>query len=144
MTLEEIKSEMQRRQITVRAMAKNLSMSEGTLCGILNGKRPFTERLRRHIELLLSPARDRMLVYRLEVPEMTVTELVGDTQQMTDEEKAACLAAVIRKNLELLAKLGAASDAWSDELRAALGLPPNGEAWEPTPDDFGEAAEDEK
>lgn len=144
MTTDEIKREMARRKITLRAMAADLAMNERSLGMALNGKRPMAKSLLRHIELYLSPVRDRMLVYRIEFPDRIVQELVGEHQHMTDQELDACLQSVVKHNLALLAKRGAMTDAWSDELRAALGLPPNGEPWEPSPADFGEAAEDEK
>lgn len=144
MTTDEIKSEMARRGITIRQMARDLHMNESVLGGILGGKRPMTDRLKSHIELYLTPVRDRMLVYRIDFLANEVQELVGDHQNMTDAELDACLQSVVRHNLALLAKRGAMTDAWTDEMRAAMGLPPNGQPWEPGPEDFGlTAAEDD-
>ena len=145
MTIDEIKAKMDKDGISIQELADKLSMSRDALSRVLNGKNVMKETLRKHIELILFPARTMMVVYTVDLPDAAVKRLLGaDEYKLSAAEKRAALEAVLRHNLVELAKLGSTVACWSDETRAALGLPPNGQPWEPGPEDVGlTAAEDD-
>lgn len=139
MTLEEIKEQIRRQGWTVKALAEKLSMSKDAVSRVLSGKNRLSDTLRKHLELILAPGRSLMFVYQVELPAADVKRLLGAAEHtMTEAEKKACLEGILRDNIMELAKLGSTVACWSDETRAALGLPPNGEPWEPSPSDFGD------
>lgn len=139
MTLEEIKEQIRRQGWTVKALAEKLSMSKDAVSRVLSGKNRLSDTLRKHLELILAPGRSLMFVYQVELPAADVKRLLGVAEHtMTEAEKKACLEGILRDNIMELAKLGSTVACWSDETRAALGLPPNGEPWEPSPSDFGD------
>lgn len=136
MTLEEIKSAMAEKGMSVRELAQHLAVNESGLGQILLGKRPLTEQLARHIAHVLETPSEAILVYKVCPPTHKVEELTAGRGCVTEKDREEALKAIIEHNLAELIEVGASLD-WTPEERRALGLPPVAteeiEATEPSP-----------
>ena len=119
------------------ALAEKLGITKDNLNRILSGKQPLTKVLSNHIELLFSQPREATLLYKVNITEGTVAELLGDRACTVKADRDKALEAIIRHNLVELVEKGAKLD-WTDEERKALGLPPAGQPLPPgfIPDDL--------
>lgn len=137
MTTDEIKEKMKELGMSQVALAEKLGITKDNLNRILSGKQPLTKVLSNHIELLLSQPREATLLYKVNITEGTVAELLGDRACTVKADRDKALEAIIRHNLVELVEKGAKLD-WSDEERKALGLPPAGQPLPPgfIPDDL--------
>ena len=120
MTLEEIKQEMDARDMNITSLAKELGITADGLGRVLSGKRPLTEQLARHISYVLGK-RESILVYRVQASEKKVEELTAGKGCKGDKERVE---AIIAYNMQQLAELGAQAS-WTAEQRAAWGLEPS-------------------
>ena len=123
MTLEEIKQEMEAREMNITALAKELGITADGLGRVLSGKRPLTEQLARHISYVLGK-RESILVYRVQASEKRVEELTAGKGCKGDKERVEAMQAIIAYNMQQLAELGAQAS-WTAEQRAAWGLEPS-------------------
>lgn len=137
MTLEEIKNKMHELGMNITDLASRLDITADGLGRILSGKRPLTGQLANHIKLLLTQPREATLLYKVNITEGTVAELLGDRACTVKADRDKALEAIIRHNLVELVEKGAKLD-WTDEERKALGLPPAGQPLPPgfIPDDL--------
>lgn len=120
MTVEEIKSILDKRGISQKELAEQLHIHPMSLSRILRGAAPLSEQLAAHIEYILG-AREAVLVYRVDVPTHKVEELTAGRGCVTEADHREALQAIIQHNMLELAKLGAELD-WSPEQREALGI----------------------
>lgn len=97
---------MEAQGVSVRALAQMLAMNESHLGQILNGNRPLTEQLSRHISLLLEKEHDCVFVYKIELPGAKVKELCGSGTCQSVKDRQAALEAIIHHNLQELIELG--------------------------------------
>lgn len=137
MTTDEIKEKMKELGMSQVALAEKLGITKDNLNRILSGKQPLTKVLSNHIELLFSQPREATLLYKVNITEGTVAELLGDRACTVKADRDKALEAIIRHNLVELVEKGAKLD-WTDEERKALGLPPAGQPLPPgfIPDDL--------
>lgn len=138
MTLDEIKREMEARDLKVSALADSLGVNTNSLRQILAGQRPLTEQLARHIAYVLGK-RESILVYRVQASEKRVEELTAGKGCKCDKDRVEAMQAIIAYNMKQLAELGAQAS-WSAEQRAAWGLEPEvpatGSAYRPPLEPF--------
>ncbi len=122
MTVDEINEKIKERGWTNRRLAEELGVNESSLGQILKGKRPLTEQLSRHIDYIFGK-REAVLVYRVDVPDGKAQELTAGRGCVTEADHWEAMQAILEHNLQELIKVGARLE-WTDEQRAALGLPP--------------------
>lgn len=121
MTIEEIKQEMAKRNMTQQELASTLGINPKGLCEILRGARPMTEALHNHIYLLFNQPREAVLVYRVNISEKKATELCGEHCSPNPVDRASAIETVIHHNLAELIELGKTCT-WSAEEQEFLGI----------------------
>lgn len=108
MTVDEIKTELERRGWSYDDLAQKLALGKTTIYDSLN-KGTMRESVRRHIELLFSVPEMAVLVYKINLTEKQVEDLTAGEQFPATEEgqrrKEEALKMVLRHNAETLAAL---------------------------------------
>ena len=137
MDTKTLKERMAEHGYTIASLAEKLGVGYNTLRHIMAGRAQLTAALSNHLELLFSQPREATLLYKVNITEGTVAELLGDRACTVKADRDKALEAIIRHNLVELVEKGAKLD-WSDEERKALGLPPAGQPLPPgfIPDDL--------
>ena len=108
MTIDEIKTELERRGWSYADLAQKVAWGKTAIYDALN-KGTMRESLRRHIELLFSVPEMAVLVYKINLTEKQVEDLTAGEQFPATEEgqrrKEEALQMVLRHNAETLAAL---------------------------------------
>lgn len=121
MSIQDIKEQMKVRGLTIKSLADMLCVDYNSLRQILSGKRTLTAQLNRHIELSLGIVKEEMVIYKVTIPDEVVERVVPNASQMPKAQLEAVIRAVLRKNVEDLAEMGATLE-WTDKERAILGI----------------------
>ncbi len=121
MTIQDIKEQMRVRGLTIKNLADMLFVDYNSLRQILSGKRPLTAQLNRHIELALGIVKEEMVIYKVTIPDEVVERVVPNASQMSKAQLEAVIKAVLLKNVEELAEMGAKLE-WTEAERAILGI----------------------
>ena len=108
MTVDEIKTELERRGWSNADLAEKLGVGKSTVYRLINDG-VATKALRRHIELLFSMPEMAVLVYKINLTEKQVEDLTAGEQFPDTEEgqrrKEEAVQMVLRHNAETLAAL---------------------------------------
>lgn len=108
MTIDEIKTELERRGWSYEDLAQKLGLSKSLVYNSLN-KGAMRENHRRHIELVLAAPEMAVLVYKINLTEKQVEDLTAGEQFPATEEgqrrKEEAVQMVLRHNAETLAAL---------------------------------------
>ena len=103
MTIEEIRSELQKRGMTQKELAAMLHVHPVTLGLILIGKNKLTEQLAAHIELLFDNMRQNDPVeHTLTLPETVVERWMPSFRTLPESQRSAAILDVIHKAVHWL------------------------------------------
>lgn len=122
MTVDEIKTELERRGWSYADLAQKLALGKSAIYEALN-KGTLRENLRRHIELVLSTPESAILIYKVNLTEKKVYDLTAQQQFPATEEgqkqRAEAVAAVIKHNMQMLEEAGRTAEL-GDELKQII------------------------
>lgn len=118
MTIDEIKAEMKRQDVSLRQLADKLGVNYDSLRLILSGRRALTDQLSRHIAYVLGAAKSQVFVITVDLPEGTARMWAPGFAGLTPEEQKKAAEAAGQAAAELLVRRG--SDLLTEEERTRL------------------------
>lgn len=106
MTLDEIKTALKAQGLTVKQLAERLGMSYTNTRLMLNGSRPMSEQISRHISFVLGAAKTQMVVVTVDLPDAVARVWAPGWEQLSDEERSTVAHAVAEAALAELVQAG--------------------------------------